>query len=161
MGLQLDQNPTFQRREWRASRIGWVLLTAFVLAGLVGLLGDGPISSTRASGQAGVVTVEHNQVIHHASAESLTIVLTPEAIERGRIAVDVTGDWAQGMDVDSIRPTPVQQSLLADGVRWEWLVAEAGRTTVTIGYQAEQHGLVEGTVRVLHDEVSFSQFVMP
>ncbi|WP_324277336.1 hypothetical protein [Blastococcus brunescens] len=39
MGLQVADHDAFQRREWKAERIGWVLMVLLVVAALVGLLG--------------------------------------------------------------------------------------------------------------------------
>lgn len=40
----IDEDLTFQRRNWAAERAGWALMAAVVALGLAGLFGPGPLS---------------------------------------------------------------------------------------------------------------------
>ena len=37
----------YQRKSWRAQRIGWVLMGLFITLGILGLFGDGPLTRAR------------------------------------------------------------------------------------------------------------------
>ena len=41
-GMRIEEDRAYQRREWRFERIGWAVMAALLMAGLIGLLGDGP-----------------------------------------------------------------------------------------------------------------------
>src|SRR3712207_4138009 len=51
--LEVAEDLTFQRREWAAQRVGWVLLALVIAAALAGLLGRGPLSTTRRESDGG------------------------------------------------------------------------------------------------------------
>ena len=56
--LEIDQDLRFQKREWAFERASWVVMALVVLAGLLGLLGRGPMSDQTAVSGDGLVTVE-------------------------------------------------------------------------------------------------------
>jgi hypothetical protein len=50
--MEINADLEFQRRVWAAQRIGWIAIGAFVIAALVGVFGQGPLSSAAAGGNA-------------------------------------------------------------------------------------------------------------
>ena len=42
--LELETDESFQRNEWRIQRVGWIVWSLVIIAGLIGLLGSGPMS---------------------------------------------------------------------------------------------------------------------
>jgi hypothetical protein len=159
--LQINQNERFQRREWRLERIGWVIVGAFVLAGLVGLLGTGPLSWATARSEQGFVAVEYQRITHHEADDSLSLVLPADAVEDGTISVELSGSWVAGVDVQSISPQPAEERAVPDGVVVDIAVERPGPTTVVIGFRAQQYGTLEATVTVGGDTTSFTQLVLP
>src|SRR5699024_9285199 len=148
----------FQRREWRAQRIGWALLVAFVLAGLLGVLGTGPLSWATAG--TGPVTVRYDRVIHHEADETIRLTFAPQAVRAGTVTVEVTGPWTSAMDISDIHPQPSGATVIPGGVTWEF-DAERGDLEVSLGYRAGAYGLRSGEVAVGHTTVEFAQLVLP
>lgn len=138
-----------------------MLVAALITAGVVGLLGAGPVSSSRVGGEQGLVAVEYRQVVHHASDEALQLVVRPTVGPGERAVVEMTGDWVAAVDVEDVTPAPAAQLLLPDGVRWEWQVAEPGWATIEITFRPSAYGFIEGRASVEGDTVTFAQFVMP
>ncbi len=81
MELQSTEQMTFQRREWTVQKIGTVVLVAFVLAGLLGLFGVGPLASTTQSSPEGLVEVEYDRVTRSNTDDQITLTFSPEAVE--------------------------------------------------------------------------------
>ncbi len=42
--LDVEEDMAFQRRNWRAERIGWAAMVAIVIAAVLGLFASGPLS---------------------------------------------------------------------------------------------------------------------
>ena len=59
--LSLNQNLIFQKRFWRAQRIGWGVLTVALLAALLGVFGSGPLSHTTVSDASGRLTITYER----------------------------------------------------------------------------------------------------
>lgn len=161
MTLQIDQNERFQRREWRFERIGWGILGVFVLAGLVGLLGTGPLSWAAARSEQGLVTVEYQRIAHHEADDSVSLVFAADAAEEGTISVELTGSWVAGVDMQGISPQPVEERAVPGGVVFDIAVERPGPTSVLIGFRAQEYGTLEATVAVRGDTTSFTQLVLP
>lgn len=159
--LQIDDAGTFQRREWVVQMVGTGLLTLFVLAGLVGLVGAGPLSSSTVTSPDGLVTVEHERVIHHEADESITLTFAPEAVEAGTITVELTGSWPGGIDLQSITPEPAAQIAVPGGIVLELDAEPTGEVEVSFSFRAQQHLDLEARVAVGDDSVLFHQLVLP
>lgn len=96
MDLEIRQDQRFQQREWRLERIGWTLIALFVLAGLLGLLGPGPLSWATARSDGGLVEVEYQRFTHWVADDTVEIRVAPDAVGAGAFEVTLTGDWVEG-----------------------------------------------------------------
>ncbi|HEU4539783.1 MAG TPA: hypothetical protein VFR23_01525 [Jiangellaceae bacterium] len=161
MSLQISQNERFQQREWRLERIGWVLVGAFALAGLAGLLGAGPLSWTTAHSDAGLVTVEYQRFTHHEADDSLTLVLAADAAEDGTITVELTGSWVTGVDLQSISPQPSEERAVPGGITFDVAVERTGTTEIQVNFRAQEYGTLDAALAVRGDTTGFTQLVLP
>lgn len=161
MGLDIERDEDFQRREWMWERGGTVLLVLFIVAGLIGLLGTGPLSWAERDSADGVVTVAFDRLTHHEADDSMTLVFEPGAVSDGSVTVELTGTWPGGVDIQSISPEPAEQRAVADGLVLEFAVADVDRVEATVGFRAQEYGPLRGEVAVAGRSVSFSQFVLP
>src|SRR5688572_16733735 len=86
--LELDSNEHLQlvRREWKVERVGWMLVMAFVLAGLAGLLGPGPVSRRTLTSNDQRLRVEYYAVAHYQAPAELRIRCVPAAQEQIRLS---------------------------------------------------------------------------
>src|SRR5690606_13874049 len=55
--LEIDQEISIQEKVWKIQRGGWLAMLFFILAGASGLLGNGPLSSSRVTDPSGRVEV--------------------------------------------------------------------------------------------------------
>lgn len=159
--LDLDDDPGFLRRERQVTKIGWVVLVLFVLAGLLGLLGPGPLSGTTAGAAGDAVRIEHERVVHLDSAHRLTLLVDGAAATDGTLAVELTGGWVTGVDLQSVSPQPDAQKLVPGGTVLELTVEEAGPAEVTLGFRPQQLGRLTLTAQAAGSTVTAHQFVLP
>lgn len=161
MDLDVRQDDAFQQKEWRVQRVGWSLMALFVLAGLLGVFGVGPLTSATTSSADGVVTVEHDRVARLEADNSLTLTFGADAIEDGMITVEVTGTWPAGVDLQGVTPEPAEQRALPDGVVWEIPVERPGEIDVTLTFRAQELGTIGADVTVGDETATFTQLVLP
>lgn len=161
MDLQIEQDERFQRREWRAERVGWTVLTVFVLAGLVGLLGAGPLSSATAGERDGPVRVQYDRVAHLEADETVTFRFGPGAVVDGAVTMTLTGTWTGALDVSGIFPEPAEHRLVPGGMVLEFAVDQPGDLSATVTYRAAHAGGLAATVTVGDSTVAFHQLVLP
>lgn len=69
--LQINHDPSFQRREWAVQRFGWYALTIFVIAAALGLFGSGPLSRARAGDDH--LNVEYERFVRRGAPTRLRI----------------------------------------------------------------------------------------
>ncbi len=102
-GLQIDQDLEFQRREWKVQRVGWGLLTAFVVAAAAGLFGGGPLSHARV-GDRSSLEVEYERFTRVGAQTRLVVHGTPAAGRPVELVFD--RDYFEGLRIDRITPEP-------------------------------------------------------
>lgn len=162
--LEVDVHDRFQRREWRAQRIGWTLLALFLLVSALGYLGGyGPMNdrTLRTTG----LTVHTQRVVRHGGNVDFSVEVSPDAVgDDDTFDIWVDREWWQGMSMRS-DPIPEPESMRAEGdvvvytfsanptagtqrVQF-WLLPDA------MGNRSARVGLVGGS------SVSFRQLVLP
>lgn len=163
MELEIEQDEAFQRREWRFERLGWAVLTLFVVAGLIGALGKGPVAWATASSDDGVLTVEHNRVTRLLADDEVTLSFGPDAVQDGTVTVEVTGSWYAQVELRSITPQPDAELLVPDGMVLELPVSRAGEElTVELVVRATGVGAYSAQFAVPGSPpVTFRQIVLP
>ncbi|MCF4122445.1 hypothetical protein L1785_15815 [Antribacter sp. KLBMP9083] len=161
MDLEILQEPDFQRREWRLERVGWTLLTLFVLAGLLGLVGPGPLGDTTRAGEGGLVEVSYGRVAHYEADDLLSIRFDPAAVEQDTVTLALTGSWVSGVDLQGVTPAPSEERVTDDGVVYEFAVEEPGDLTVTVSFRAQDVGPLTADVAVGTDSLSLTQLILP
>ena len=78
--LEVEDLPSFQRKEWRIQRIGWVAWALVLLAGMLGLIGSGPLSSTSSSATDESLTVRYDRFLHYHQPTTFEVTLHPGVI---------------------------------------------------------------------------------
>jgi hypothetical protein len=103
--LEIDEDLTFQRREWHVQRIGWFLLCAFVLAALLGVFGSGPLSHARAGEPGSPLWVEYERFVRQGTGDRVTIHV-PAGESRETLEIRVSRDYVDTLRIERITPEP-------------------------------------------------------
>jgi hypothetical protein len=159
-GLQLDDDPDFQRREWRVQHVGWWCLGAFVLAALLGVFGSGPLS--HAAAEASGLTVEYERFVRSSAESRLTIDVPPS--QTGEPAqLSISREYLDALDIVHMLPSP-SASELRDAEALFWFERREAATTpftVELRFAPRRIGRRTATVRSGTAAVSFSQLTYP
>jgi hypothetical protein len=158
-GLDVNEHMRFQRQEWRVERIGWVCVWGFMAAGLAGLVGRGPISSTKV--ESGAVTLEYHRLTHITQPEELKLRLRPKG--DGGAELLISGPFLHAVEITGITPEPSEQEARPGGaiaLTFE-RSGDARDFGVTIDYEIVEAGRHKGRVEHAGDAVEFATFAYP
>jgi hypothetical protein len=164
-GLEIDQDLDFQRRAWMIQRVGWAVMTVFVLAAAAGVLGSGPLSHARAD-LPGTMSVEYQRFARFETNETLTVRLEPAATGADTVRLSLDRAFLDAARMASVLPTPTRVESAAGGLVYVFAVAEP-RTplVVAFNFEPQEIGRQRGTIGVETAaglrSVTFRQLVYP
>lgn len=146
--LDLEEDLTLQRREWRWQRVGWVVLFGIVGAALLGVFGDGPLSYAQAvsgvNGPAGApaLSVDYQRFTRVGSSTRIAIRLAGPPPEKGDLELEVERRFYDHAQIERITPEPDRVVL---GSKKVALVFASGKlrpeSGVVLDYQPTVAGL--------------------
>ena len=93
------------RAAWRVERIAWATIALVLLATLLGVFGDGPVSHAR-SGSADTVELEYDRLLRAAAPTEYRLSVQPSLATDGRFSVRIDQSLVDMMQLDSIVPEP-------------------------------------------------------
>jgi hypothetical protein len=156
-GLQLAQDPEFQRREWRLQRIGWWALALFVVAAAAGLFGDGPLSRAHAATSDARLTIDYERFLRAGAAMRLMIVVQPST--PAPITVRLPRAYLDGLRLARITPEPAAITLLNDVAELVFANASGERLTIVVDAEPVGRGRLRGRIDTDAGSLHFWHFV--
>jgi hypothetical protein len=156
-GLELAEDIDFQRREWTAQRLGWVLMGLLVLAAIAGLFGAGPLSNSSAERDG--LRLEYDRFGRLQQSMSLRLHFSGD--ERESAAVFISRQYLASVQIENITPQPQRVESDVDWLIYSFLTRQrAGGATFHL--KPEKFGLLSGQARLEQGEpISFRQFIYP
>jgi hypothetical protein len=155
--LDIDEDLTFQNREWVAQRFGMGILFLFVLGAALGLTGmGGPLSTGRAGRTSDRVFVEYDRFVRSGAVSTILVHLRAE---HGAVRFWVSAPYFESVRV--YRIAPALQLVSVDNDRHVYTV-ESGSSQVTIALEVEylRTGRLDAAVGLLDGpSVEFTQWV--
>lgn len=161
MGLQIERDQSFQRRDWQVTRLGLVLIASVVVAALLGLLGPGPLSWATATGGAGVVAVDYQRFTHVEADDSITIRLGQGAVQSGAVEILLGSEWVESVTITGITPQPSDATLTPEGLRLTLPLEGGTDVPVQVYFRPGDIGSADGLVAAGGERATFNQFVYP
>jgi hypothetical protein len=161
--LEIDQDLRFQKREWAFERVSWVVMALFVLAGLLGLLGRGPMSYQTAASPDGTVSVEYERFVNHRAGAQMTVRVPGDVTAGGTFRLVINQDYLRGVQVQQITPTPDTTEAGEGRQVFVFRAADPGRPTAVVFYlEAEGPATLTGRISIPGGPpAEFTQVVYP
>jgi hypothetical protein len=157
----IEQDLDFQNRQWRIQRWGWAVMTAIVIAALLGLTGAGPLATASQRTADAALQIEYSRIERVQAPSELAMEVTTSGADQ--VAIWLANDFLDTITIESMSPEP--STTEAGAERQVFIFAadpEATTAQVRIGFQHESAGMVSGIVGIVGGpEISFSQFVLP
>jgi hypothetical protein len=161
--LEIGQELDFQRQEWRVQRIGWVVMALIVLAGLLGLTGNGVLARATVSDPAELLRLEYARLDRVQTPTTLTVLIAGDAVVAEQVEVWVDREYLRGILIETIVPEPQEVRSAADGLLYVFAVDEPEEPlTVSFDVRHTGFGAKSGRVALVDGPaLDFGQFVYP
>ena len=118
-GLQISDDPRFQRAFWRVERVAWFFFTAILVAALLGFTGaGGPLS--RQGIETADAEINYPRVMRWATRDEIEIAASGNT----PILLGLDGTFLDLFEIRAITPPPLRSEVQADGIRMEFAAAE-------------------------------------
>lgn len=157
--LELDNDPGWERTWPVIESVLVALLSLFVLAGLAGLLGKGPLSKAQAQLPGLAATVTYERLARNDTPADLTVQW--KGAPAARLAqITLDRSLLDALTVTDSTPRAVAAAPLADGVAWFFPVAPEGGQ-VTFHVQPRRPGPANGRLGLFGRAVPLNFFVFP
>lgn len=159
--LENEDNVRFSEREATAERVGWVVMAVAVVAALLGLFSNGPLSQR--SAEADNLRLRYQRFGRNEGRTSLEVEAPASAAADGKVEVWVAQDFLEGYDLEDVQPEPESTSTRAGGVVFAFAVDDTETPVkATLSLRPEQTGRHRGAVAVGNGRpATFTQFVYP
>ena len=154
--LEIDQDLDLQRREWRVEKIAWTCFGLVLLAGLLGLLGSGPLADDVAGEEGSGLWVEYPRLARHFAPERMRVHVARTGARETRVWID--REYHEALEIERITPEPDGVEDLPDRVVYSFRPVDgAGALAVElrfeftgVGWVRAQLGAVDGASVTFH-----------
>lgn len=160
-GLEPPSHLAFQKLEWRAQRIAWVIMALTLAATLVGVFGHGPLARSQAGGTANGLSLSYDRIARYRALSSLEFLVTSPPLH-GELHLWIARDFLDALRLHSVTPEPTSQ--IVSGDRIAYVFRAGGAAPLRIRFEVEPNALWSrtGSAGVGDAQpITFSQFVLP
>jgi hypothetical protein len=158
--LEHERDLTFQRREWRAQRIGWVVMVLLLLVGLSGILGSGPLSTATVA--SGPLQFDYARFERRHAPTEVEVAIGQGAVRDEQVALWLSTDYLEAIEITSIMPEPEEVEVMGDRVVYHFAAEPAAEIRVVIALEHDEPGLTTGRVGLVDgEELAWWQVVYP
>jgi hypothetical protein len=151
---------TFHRREWHAQRIGWACLALLLMAGGVGLFGNGALAHRTISTHEGELQIDR---FARRDAPTLWVIkLGADAVPEGiDFKLRISSALLQRVKIEAITPAPRDQAATANAILFTFHYL-APNAQIVFHVEPQHVGWVQGDVQLGDSTpVKVRQFVYP
>lgn len=138
---------------WKIQRIGWIFFALLLLAGLIGLFGDGPLSFRTLTSQSD--SLQYEKFIRYETTTHLTF----STYSQQTATISLDAGYLKNFDIDNISPQPLTTKLLNGQMIFEFDVSGAAKIKFAI--IPNTYGKVAGKAVVRNKTFLLSQFIYP
>lgn len=156
--IQVEEDLSFLRGEWRVQRVGWIVIALILVAALAGAFGRGPISKGRAGNQT--LAVDYHRVIRHGDNVVVEFIAGPAADSIIKLAV--LRNYLAKFQVQAITPEPESQRDGGEFIIYEFAGRPADSLVIKFDLHPTGFGKARATVQASERSlVRFTQFILP
>lgn len=163
MRPELDEaDPRERRRSRMVHYIGTGLFVLVLLAGLIGLVGKGPLSKAHGSSADGNLSVDYYRFIRYQGPVETTLSIDRDATRDGSVQLSLSRDFIEKIELRRIEPEPESQSAGDEFFTYTIRVKTNAPAKIYLRYEANHFGSLVYRVRVGRDsQVGLAHFAFP
>jgi hypothetical protein len=161
--LEVCEHLEFQRLNWIAERIGWLVIVFVTVAAIAGLFGRGLAGTAIAATGDNRLAVEYHRFWRMQSPMTLRIRVDAIAAEERRAHVWISRAYLRTVRVSQMMPRPERVEAGSDRVVFIFaLTSDAAAAEITFAVEPESPGFLRGRAGLEGGpEVEFTQFIYP
>ena len=161
--LEINQDLELERRFTIIQRIGWIAIALGVFAGLLGLLGPGPLNDRIAGRQGSALWVEYPRFGRFQAPVRLRVYVHQAARATQTVDVWLNRDYLQDLQLKQMVPEPIRTALGPDRVIFSFALSEGTQdASFDFTFEPEEIGSFHGIVGIEGGpQVELNQFIYP
>lgn len=113
--IEVDDDPQFQRKTEVVQKVGWVFIAIFLIAAVVGLLGQSRFSTREIANDG--LSVEYDAYVRRGTESELKVVAHPRSGSKD-VVIWMSREYVDGITFEKIFPEPEKTESSDDGVRF-------------------------------------------
>ena len=156
-GLQISDDPDYQRIFWRVERWAWVVFLVIIALAIAGLTGAGGPLSERTVQVAGA-EVTYTTITRWQTGAHLAVKLPPAS--RSSVALELTAPYASRFSLDSVAPQP-EAVQLRTGSHLYSFKSEGEGGEIVFNLTAKHPGLARYDIVIDGQRHSLSTWIWP
>jgi hypothetical protein len=151
--LEIDEHLPLQESGWVVQRFGWIFIVSVMVAGGLGLFGEGILSKRKVTAGSSKAEYEH---YFRYETEMKMLVQSPKHIG----SISLSQEYLKKFRIVRFVPEPVDNNTLNNEVRYNFLPAE--NHIVSIYMISKDYGSISGTMKVNEtDKINLHHFIYP
>jgi hypothetical protein len=136
--LELVEDIDAERLEWRIQRVSWLAIAAVLVAGLLGLLGPGPMSSRSTMDAEGKLRLEYKRFLRFQAPSELRVEIKPTGENKAELWIN--SDFIQHVKVEAIVPPPQRAEFSNGGINYTFPVSPVEASSIIFHLEIERMG---------------------
>ena len=151
--LEIDEHLALQEKGWALQKFGWFFIIAVMIAGSLGLFGEGVLSSRTL--KDGNSSIEFDRFFRYET-EMKILVQSKDHIA----SISFPDQYLKNFRIVRIVPEPVNNNTVQNSIKFNFLPAENRLTTVYL--VPKDYGTVAGVMKINEKEnFTLNQFIYP
>jgi hypothetical protein len=167
--LDIAEDLSFERRSWIVQRVTWMITAVILLAALLGVFGNGPLSTAQHSSSDGSLRIEYERFVRSQTPAEYRIHIAAQDDDDDRfVQLWVSRDCFDDTLIKRITPEPSRTRLCGDGIIHEFLRADdRGPIEVQFRLEIEKLGRFGVSMALVgrngqrSSQLDFTQFAYP
>jgi hypothetical protein len=142
--LDLQYDPAYEEREWIAQRIGWAFMGSIAIAGLIGLLGHGPLSKKTEGKIGDRLHVKYQRFARYQAPSEVKVYCRPGGKEQFEIGFE--RGFIERSEIKEISPEPEETRSDGEQYVYRFKRGEGEEHLVTFRMEGNQFGKASSKV---------------
>lgn len=161
--LDINQDLEFQYNAWKRQKKAWKIMGLTLLSGLLGLLGDGPLSNAKKGEKTDKISIEYQRLTRFQSLNQLKINLSQNTGNQGELRIKISQKYLQNTQIQQINPPPYYVETGQKYITYIFRQTQPPQpTTLTFYLQPQQIGIINAEIKLPQENpIKFNQIVYP
>lgn len=138
--IEIDEQLKLHEKGWVIQRIGWVLILLVMLAGLLGLFGEGILS--KQSVHAGNIRAEYERFLRYEAEMKILLEAPNEHIG----TISLPQEYLKGFRIVRFEPEPIHNNTTANEITYNF--QPGSNHIVTLYLTPKNKGSLDGVMKV-------------